>query len=855
MTRARRRWAFLLGAGLLVVVLVGGRWLALETTERAWAATIPGGGMYLMMRDLARLVRGLFLLAAIGWATGNLLFVYRAIGSVQLPRRLGDLEIVEAVPQRLLLAGTVACGLVYGVLLTLGTGDAWQEAALAARPPTFGIADPVLHRDVGYYLARLPWTERLRSFALVATLSATAIVALLYLGIGSLRFRRWLPYASAHARAHLGVLLACLGLTLTWGALLDPVQAVAGLHGALTRRALATRLPAAPLIAVLGVAATVASLVWGVREKSALLAGSWGALLGGSFVAFLVLPAMVAVGGSRNRSRQPLDGGLAADERRLEALAFGLDGEGPDSRAPPGFPSLEAAATTVPLWDGPRVLAVARRREYLGARATPTAAALLPRRLGSGRATWIVVPMPDLDSLAHTRPIPEWTEIHRGPWTHAGRPVAAVEGDTGLDFAPLLTRDSTIWFGPGFREFAVAAPDTWPALRGAGLPLTGGWRRTALAWALQSMELTRAGTDGLALLWHRDVPDRLARLAPFARFDDATPVVADGALWWIAYGYLESASFPLARPVLWDGRDVRYLRAGLVGIVGAASGDTHLFLAPGADSLAHVWAGMLAPLIRPADSLPAALRSQLPYPRRAFRLAAALVSRWEGGREKEGNERGDSTRWNARPREPFELPAPAPEEGGGGAGGGGDRGAIRIWTAQGFETGDPAAVAALVAGAMEPAGPRLFVWRPSPPIHLPGVLVGSPSETAPGVMRLWNVAGELCSAQASFVEPAGGPPYGIDTVFLTRGERHGQGRTLAVALRDLLAGGAAPSGAEGAVGDTSLAARWEVARRLAAQADAALAAGDFEAFGRLYDQLKELLGVGRRKLAPAHQPR
>src|SRR2546426_5729376 len=99
---------------------------------------------------------------------------------------------------------------------------------------------------------------------------------------------------------------------------------------------------------------------------------------------------------------------------------------------------------------------------------------------------------------------------------------------------------------------------------------------------------------------------------------------------------------------------------------------------------------------------------------------------------------------------------------------------------------------------MEPAGPRLFVWRPSPPIRLPGVLVGSPSETAPGVMRLWNVAGELCSAQALFVEPAGGPPYGIDTVFLTRGERHGQGRTLAVALRDLLAGGAAPSGAEGA---------------------------------------------------------
>src|SRR2546425_3592164 len=159
------------------------------------------------------------------------------------------------------------------------------------------------------------------------------------------------------------------------------------------------------------------------------------------------------------------------------------------------------------------------------------------------------------------------------------------------------------------------------------------------------MELTRAGTDGLALLRHRDVPDRLARLAPFARFADATPVVADGALWWIAYGYLESASFPLARRVLRDGRDVRYLRAGVVGMVGAASGDTHLFLAPGADSLAHVWAGMLAPPIRPSDSLPAALRSQLPYPRRTFRMAAALVSRWEGGREKGGDRK--STRLNS----------------------------------------------------------------------------------------------------------------------------------------------------------------------------------------------------------------
>ena len=175
-----RRRALLVGVGLLVAVLVGGRWLALETAERAWGASLPGGSAYLTTRDFARLVSGLLLVGAIAWGTANLLFVYRSIGSMQLSRRLGDLEIVEAVPQPLLLAGTIACGLAFGFLLSLGTGDWWMAAALASRPPTFGVTDPVLHQDLGYYLGELPWTERLRELALVAVGSASVVVALLY---------------------------------------------------------------------------------------------------------------------------------------------------------------------------------------------------------------------------------------------------------------------------------------------------------------------------------------------------------------------------------------------------------------------------------------------------------------------------------------------------------------------------------------------------------------------------------------------------------------------------------------------------------------------------------------------------
>src|SRR5256886_15787983 len=199
---------------------------------------------------------------------------------------------------------------------------------------------------------------------------------------------------------------------------------------------------------------------------------------------------------------------------------------------------------------------------------------------------------------------------------------------------------------------------SWPALRRTGIPLTDWWRRTALAWVLQSPRLARRETDGLVLLWRRDVTERLQRLAPYAAFDAAAPVVGDGALWWVSYGYLEAATFPLVRAVESEGRPLRYLRAALVGTVNAATGDTRLYLAPDADSLAAAWAAVLAPLIQPLDSLPAALRGQLPFPSRVFRAATTLVRRW----------RSDTTTWTARPRDPFELVAPAAEGRGGGGG-------------------------------------------------------------------------------------------------------------------------------------------------------------------------------------------
>src|SRR5207248_11315293 len=182
----------------------------------------------------------------------------------------------------------------------------------------------------------------------------------------------------------------------------------------------------------------------------------------------------------------------------LERLAFGT--ERLVERPPPAFADARVAIATLPLWDADRVAAAVRRRPELAAAHGAVARVVLaPRAAGGGRAPWLVALMPGRPAAddGGAPPPPAWRELHRGAWARSGRPLVAVETDSGLDFQPppLVARDSTAWFGPGFAEFAVASPDTWPATRASGIPLRGWTRRIALAWSLQSPELARAETD------------------------------------------------------------------------------------------------------------------------------------------------------------------------------------------------------------------------------------------------------------------------------------------------------------------------------------------------------------------------
>jgi hypothetical protein len=449
-----RRSGLLTLAVLLVIVLVGGRWLALETAERAWAATFPGGTVLTEARTLARLMQVFVLLFALTWATGNVFIVYRTIGSVQMPRRLGDLEIVEAVPQPVLFALTLGTGIVGGLLLSFGTGDWWRAALLASAPPHFGVTDEILRHDLGYYVAVLPWQATLQAHALTWTAGAAVVVALLYVGIGSLRFRQGRLRASDHARAHLAVILACLALALTWGAVLDPAKVVAGFHGPVDQTALDARLPAAVFVAAVGVATAIASLIWGWRDHPNLLLGSWAALLLAMAACYTIVPGFERV--SRSADETLLQRRRAGAER----LAFGLVPI--ELGPPPALPSVGVPG--LPLWDATRVAMIV---------GTPATAVTLSASLPG----WLAVPLAPAGTAERYRGVvrPGRERIRRRVARHLARAPACGDTLAGLAAARRprvgVARTRAHSHRDGRRSVAVAAGRRRPA--GAARPIRG----------------------------------------------------------------------------------------------------------------------------------------------------------------------------------------------------------------------------------------------------------------------------------------------------------------------------------------------------------------------------------------------
>src|SRR6185503_4308802 len=225
----RRSWLRSAIAATLIALLAG-RWLADHTADRLWAQSVGVAQAHAGIAGLRLMLLALAFATASLWCVGNVYLFYRSIGSVHVPRRVGNIEFLEAVPRRYLLGGAVRVGVILAIVVSHDAGDWWTVETLLDEGSSVGAIDPVLGRDVGYYLFALPWWRTLHDFATLLTGTMLAVIMLLYAGVGAIRWTRRRLHVSELARMHLAGLFAAFALALFWGYQLEPAEFVAGVH-------------------------------------------------------------------------------------------------------------------------------------------------------------------------------------------------------------------------------------------------------------------------------------------------------------------------------------------------------------------------------------------------------------------------------------------------------------------------------------------------------------------------------------------------------------------------------------------------------------------------------------------------
>jgi uncharacterized membrane protein (UPF0182 family) len=173
----RRSWGLVALAGITLLMLAG-RLVAGLYAEWTWYAAM--GALPLLQSKLSHqaVLLGGTVLAGFVLAFTNLYAVRGSIVSLILPRRLGNIEIGEAVPGRRLTALVFAIATVLAIVLSWEQDD-WTIFALARAGIPFQEADPYFERDLGFYVYRVPFERSLFDWAVLALVAVGLSVVVL----------------------------------------------------------------------------------------------------------------------------------------------------------------------------------------------------------------------------------------------------------------------------------------------------------------------------------------------------------------------------------------------------------------------------------------------------------------------------------------------------------------------------------------------------------------------------------------------------------------------------------------------------------------------------------------------------
>ena len=125
------------------------------------------------------------------------------------------------------------------------------------------------------------------------------------------------------------------------------------------------------------------------------------------------------------------------------------------------------------------------------------------------------------------------------------------------------------------------------------------------------------------VLFHRNIKERVRKIAPFLRFDSDPYMVIgkDGRLVWLYDAYTISDRFPYSQLV---GGEVNYIRNSVKVTIDAYDGTMRFYVANPEDPIIQTYQKIFPGVFLPLSDMPADLRVHVRYPEDIFVYQSAL---------------------------------------------------------------------------------------------------------------------------------------------------------------------------------------------------------------------------------------
>ncbi len=583
---------------------------------------------------------------------------------INFPQR--DISVIEGVInpfraggiERVIKPLTIIAGVVMAIFAAQWGALRWEDVLLFKNSLDMGTNDPLLAKDIGFYLFKLPFIESLNGFAgFTLVLTIIAVAANYFLRGGIFIVERIISIDSK-VKKHIGILAGLVILNIGFGFYLDTFRLLFSEHGAVFGAGYRDIHAKLFFYRILIFITPLAGIVFmaGILRGSRRLTFLPPVLVSAVYIIGIVIYPFILQKFKVAPNELALETPFIEQNIKFTRLGYNLDKievrpfDVDYNLSGKDIEKNDATIKNIRLWDHSPLL---RTYSQLQQIRTYYKFADVDNDRYTINGEYMQVMLAPRELSYNDLPSKTWIN-ERLIFTHGNGitlgPVSRISRE-GLpefmikDIPPVSQTDlkvtrPEIYYGELSNNYVIVktkVPEfSYPTSEGnvyttyegsGGVRLNSLFKRAlfSVKFRTEKILLSSDISGESKILYYRNILDRVRTVAPFLLFDQDPYLIVtkDGRLVWMADAYTVSSRMPYSKPT---DRRINYIRNSVKVVIDAYNGSMGFYVSDPSDILIKVYSKIFPDIFKSLQEMPEDLRQHIRYPHRLLQIQASMFA-------------------------------------------------------------------------------------------------------------------------------------------------------------------------------------------------------------------------------------